>query len=188
MKRYKLKKELPKYKIGDEFRITEKGHLAYGNTMVFHRNDLKRFPKILRDWFEEIPQKPKTVDDLKEGDECWTVFCSEFGYVAGKVKFNKAAIILRRTGSLYLTKEEAEQDIAWNMAKATLERDTKGFKLKKKASYVSVFWNGEVEGLRFIVYKCGHISSGIKFATVEDAEASIKAHPKEWKMYLGVEE
>jgi len=33
-----------------------------------------------------------------------------------------------------------------------------------------------------------HQEHKIYFATPEDAKASIKAHEKEWKTYLGVEE
>ena len=63
-------------------------------------------PDIMENY--EVVEKPKTVYDLKDGDECWTVFCTELGYAPVRIKFSRLAMALRETGSLYLTKEEAE--------------------------------------------------------------------------------
>lgn len=203
MKRYKLKKDLPTFKAGQVCWLgldgqlltrTEEGKII----LVYNTIEMKKFPKILTEWFEEIPEETKTVYDLSSGDECWAVFTSDFGYVPKKIEFGKLAETLRQTGSLYLTREEAKQDIAWNMAREVLRRDTKGFKPD---------WTDDLQD-RFCVSfylfcgnrtKChlGHlqvenakwsITREIYFASQADAEASIKAHEKEWKIYLGVEE
>ena len=75
MKRYKLRKDLPIFKAGDEFFISEKGNLiartpenpkkvivGKGDSivpieidlMVYAKETLKQFPNILTDWFEEV--------------------------------------------------------------------------------------------------------------------------------------
>lgn len=141
-------------------------------------------PDIIKNY--EVVEKPKTVYDLKDGDECWTVFCAELGYVSVRIKFNGLAMMLRETGSLYLTKEEAEKDIAWNRAREILIRDTKGFKPSRSDDYrhIEVYYTDEGD----LDTASDHGLDGcIYFESYADAEASIDAHPNEWRTYLGVE-
>lgn len=192
MKRYKLKKELPTFKVGDEFYLNARGKLIQAKTgiIAYAGSTLYKFPNILQDWFEEIPERPKTVWDLKEGDECWTIICCELGYNSYKLKFGELAIVLRETGDLYLTKAEAEEALEKQEAEVILRRDTKGFKPDwNDANQVKyrVFYHGETgrlekESARLSQY------GGIHFASFQDANASIMAHEKEWKIFLGVEE
>lgn len=195
MKRYKLLKDLPTFKAGTEgFYLDSDGNLMHktdctGRT-VYSASELISFPNILTDWFEEIPEQPRTIYELKGGDECWAVFCYELGYTPVHIQFNKLAITLRETGSLYLTKEEAEKDIARNKARETLKQDTKGFKPEWKDWHqdkYSAFWRVDTGELDYS-YENNAIENRIYFASKEDIEASIKVHEKEWKTYLGVEE
>lgn len=201
MKKYRLKKDLPTFRAGDEFELRDNGNLYlidpwknknHWATQVcaYCKTTLDKFPDILKNWFEEIPEEPKTVYDLSNSDECWTVFCTESGYVPVSIRFNKLAKMFRETGSLYLTKEEAEKDIAWNKAKETLIRDAKGFKPDwDKASQNKFYVLYNYLSDDFSIYAHHEERGGqIYFATQEDAEASIKAHAKEWKIYLGVED
>lgn len=126
----------------------------------------------------------KTVDDLEEGDECWLisgslVMRSEWTGSPGQLE-------RRAVGDIVLTKEEAEKRLEWRRAKEVLERDTKGFKPSEENDRESsqVYWDGEKLD---VVYNYG-IDGSPTFSSHEDAETSIKAHPKEWKIYLGVEE
>lgn len=206
MKRYKLLKDLPTFKAGQRFYLNECGDLVLD--VCHHKNDkqaeygitaycastLQKFPSILKDWFEEIPERPKTVDDLEEGDECWIVGCCELGYAPMQIKFGKLARVMRETGSLYLTEEDAKKDITRNKAEQILRRDTKGFKPDWKQLYEEARWvytvcqncvTNKLEVNGRMKYK---LPIEFYFATKEDARASIKAHPDEWKMYLGVEE
>lgn len=82
MKTYKLKKDLPTFNAGDIFVIAGDGCLyltgnedgkytgmgATGHwkrpVMAYHKNTLKHFPNILRDWFEEVKNEP-LVEDKK---------------------------------------------------------------------------------------------------------------------------
>lgn len=63
-KRYRLLKDLPTFKAGDEFFIDEYGSLwldqnidGESNTsqvMAYHGKTIEKFPNILEEWFEEI--------------------------------------------------------------------------------------------------------------------------------------
>ena len=146
--------------------------------------DNEMLPEIMKHY--EVVEQPKTVYDLKDGDECWTILCSEAGYAPVRLKFNKLAITLRETGSLYLTKEGAEKDFAWNKAREILIRDTKGFRPNRSDDYrhIEVYYTDE--GDLDTVSDHG-LDGCIYFESYEDAEASIDAHPNEWRTYLGVE-
>lgn len=108
MKKYRLIKDIPKFKTGTEFRISSKGHLAHGDSMVYHKNDLEKHPEILTDWFQEIPEKPKTVWDLKDGDECWKI---DGGWRKGytNIFFNSYARDIRDLGDFLLVKKKRKK-------------------------------------------------------------------------------
>jgi len=62
MLRYRLLKDLPTFKAGDMFYISQYGALIYDDggfgVMVYSQSTLKRFLNILTDWFEEIQEEP----------------------------------------------------------------------------------------------------------------------------------
>lgn len=193
MKKYKLKYDMPKYKAGTEFRMTRKGHLAVGDMLVFHSNELKSYPEILEEWFEEIPEQPETVWDLKEGDECYilassTIVCE--APHAQMVFFKEPLIQWREAGEVFLTRRDAEKRLARQRAEAILLRDAKGFKPDwgdKDQRKFSVYYDHTIDAL-FVDWDYSLSYGRICFATEEDVRASVRAHEKEWKTYLGVEE
>lgn len=201
MKRYKLLKNLPTFNAGDEFELKDNGNLYFIDrdaqskhwssvVCAYCKQTLDRFPNILKEWFEEIEERPKSVYDLMEGDECWAVMVCELGYAVQQLEFGVLAKILRQTGSLFLTKEEAKKEIAHNKAREILKRDTKGFKVDPH-SFLQQKWMVTWDALdqRLVANKlCRYIDSEICFSTKADVLDSIKAHPTEWKIYLGVEE
>lgn len=96
---------------------------------------------------------------------------------------------LKSLGNYFETKEEAKKHLEWLKARAVLIEDTKGFKpdwtdfnqMKYHVQY-------DYEDCEFGVWSSSFNKyCEIHFATEEDAENSIKAHEKEWKIYLGVE-
>lgn len=142
---------------------------------------------------EECPRKEIKEDPEswkpKEGDEYW--YIKAFGSVRSETRaddgFDRAA---NEIGNVFRTEEEAEKAIEWLKARKVLFDDAKGFKpnWKDDQEYKwSVVWDGY--GIRlFADFHFSETSSpGPYFATREDAKASIKAHEKEWKIYLGVE-
>lgn len=204
MKQYRLKKDLPTFKAGDEFFINEMGSLIAGTPeepkkvivgtgdstvpievylIAYAKEALRQFPNVLTDWFEEIddestfyfidvlflgkPIKKRNIDESSD----WFIER------------------LKSLGSYFKTEQEAEEHLEWLKARATLLKDTKGFKPD---------WN-DADGWKYCVYY-DHPYSTLKvdsavyvdahefyFETKEDAKFSIKLHEKEWRIYLGVE-
>ena len=187
---------MPTFKAGDEFFLGVDNDLIWDNphglnVTAYSHLTLKKFPNILIDWFEEIPEPPKTVWDLKKGDSCWIIYCRADGEVRIQcIQFSRQYDAERSLGLLFLTREEAEKELARYKAEVILRRDTNGFKLKynldEKRYYVS--YDPTEKELWYGYEDYSNVSHDIVFASVEDAEASIKAHEKEWKTYLGVEE
>lgn len=197
MKKYILKKDLPTFKAGEEFILNEMGHLVSNQIqpsrlVAYSRDTLEKFPNILEDWFEEVAEKPKTVWDLQEGDECWVIEMAAYGPVAKKAYWHKRLEGLRSLGLILLMEEEAKKDISRRLAKQVLLRDTKGFKPdwskgNRKTKKFLVAWDIDPACL-IVDYTNVYIENRIHFATREDALASIEMHEKEWKIYLGVED
>lgn len=189
MKRYKLKRDLPTHKAGCIFALTDNALVSLNPEdrlcSIYHTPDLEAYPNILTDWFEEIPEEPKTVWDLKTYDIFYVI---EDGRVADGIWNCSDYTRNRDAGDVFLTREEAEKELARRKAKQILLRDTKGFKPNwKEYDYgVAVFWDVVHNKL---VYNWAEYNDGtIRFRTDEDAEASIAAHEKEWKIYLEVED
>lgn len=139
---------------------------------------------------EVILEQPKTVWDLREGDDGWFI---DGDGIKKYVGMDEIELILFKervaVGDAFLTKEDAKKELAHRRAKVILERDTKGFKPdwndNDEGKYEVYYAYGE-NTLCIGCYCCGH--KDLWFATKKDAEASIKTHPNEWKTYLGVEE
>lgn len=197
MKRYKLKKDLPLYKAGTKFRVSAHGNLCVASKVVYTKEDLENNPTILKDWFEEIPKQQKMVEDLEKGDVYYYICSSgsvlDDRWLGSIFDRDRAAI-----GNCYLTREEAEKKLEWCKARQILQQDTKGFKPNwcnpHEDRFIVVFslFCGERDkshcGYLDTHYSHYSITSEIYFATQADAKDSIKAHAKEWKIYLGVEE
>lgn len=202
MKRYRLKKDLPNIRAGAEFKLNNKGDLvlsggdrdSYGPFIpgvytLYCRPVLDICPNILTDWFEEIPEKTKTVYDLKYGDECW-MRGSNLQPLKIEWRGTPYDNQLRELGLIFLSKEDLEKDNIWQRARQILLRDTRGFKpdWRDETQQKYTVYFDSCYGYLCTDFWCTYLSSSIYFATEEGTEASIKAHEKEWKIYLGVEE
>lgn len=203
MKKYRLKKDLPTFKAREEFEIDCDGHLrsreqfheykTIGQSIgviAYTQSTLQNFPNILTDWFEEIPERPKTVWDLKEGDECYRIMILSNGPTVVHTTWDESLEHVRAMGLISTNQEEAEKELARRKAKQILLQDTKGFKPDwnngEQMKYC-VLYTSYSKQLRVEDHSAHHYGL-INFATKEDAEASIKAHEKEWKTYLGVDD
>lgn len=139
--------------------------------------------------------KPETWEP-RVGEVVWTIAGFSKAMVFNKWWANDdndmAALAI---GNVFRTEEEAEKALGWLKARKVLFDDTKGFKPNwenatdpKWVVYYEV-WSGEARnGQLCTEWGTGLVYPGPHFATAEDARASIKAHEKEWKIYLGVEE
>lgn len=155
LKRYKLLKDLPTFKAGDEFFIGESGNLIAGtpekpktvrvgeiepieiNLMAYAKETLEQFPNILTDWFEEI-KEPKRI-----------YYANDFGCnVANMTENNNSIIIksLKSVGNHFETYEEAKAYLEYLKAKAIIKQDTKGFKpdwktqVRKRFLVIIISW------------------------------------------------
>lgn len=191
MKRYRLKKDLPTYSAGEEFYIDGAGNLKTtdGAICAYCRSTLVSFPNILTNWFEEIPEEPKTVWDLEELEEYF--YISWDGYVQKTVwddiSADKGA---RDFGNCFLTAGEAERERARRKAKQVILRDTKGFQpsIAGRELYYVVAYDYDTKDFTTYSFSSWRMGVEITFPTEADALVSIKAHEKEWKIYLGVED
>ena len=68
MKRYKLKKDLPTFKVGDIFYLTESKNLFHESDGLIDCNwaEIDKFPNILTDWFEEIKEKNRWEPEIHQ--------------------------------------------------------------------------------------------------------------------------
>lgn len=143
-------------------------------------------------FMEHVPGKPKTIYDLTEDDEC-SLLCDDGDIIHlfyGPEWRKEFAM-----GNIFLTEKDAENERARRKAKTILLRDTKGFKLdwsntspnNNRWGYTVVYNHG-YKRLMTNGYAIKQFPCEIWFATEEETEASIKAHPEEWKTYLGVED
>lgn len=177
-----------KYKVLKEFLTVKNPRWLAPGEVIDGQPTGARIKALLdKGYIEEILEQPKTVWDLREGDKYWGISLSELtGFHIGEHEFGLRAAHYREVGDVFLTREAAEKELARRKAKVILERDTKGFKPTYKQQGVCIFWNHDKRSLP--LSDCLFFDGTLRFANHEDAEASIKAHEKEWKTYLGVEE
>lgn len=184
MKRYKLLKDLPFAKAGDEFKE------MHGDGRVVlapeewdqHRheidiNDIDNFDE----WFEEIKELEQIyyVDSLG-------------GYVSEVELIGFPTLIanLKSIGNYFETKEEAEKYLEYLKAKEVIKKDTKGFKPdwsdEEQPKHYG-YCNAESKRLwRDVEYT--EKRSTIYFRSIKDIEESLENHPEEWKTYLTYEQ
>lgn len=193
MRYYKLLKDLPTFKAGGLFYISEYGALVYDDggfgVMAYAQSTLEKFPNILTEWFEEIEEPTDSVHwNLKRNDTYW--YIDYWGKVSCR---NYTDAIIDRlnidNGNVYHTKEEAEQ---------ALERKLAEVRLRKTSTFKPDFENGN--GGWAVYYDHGRetlavceladcdAGEPVRYATREEAEKSIEENREDWKIYFGIEE
>lgn len=201
VKKYKLLKDLPTFKAGEEFFISDSGNLIAGtpsnpkqitvetryglpmkiNLMAYAKETLEEFPNILKDWFEEV----------EEPEEYFLINFLHLRITKMSTDSFAEWVIenLKSLGLLFETREEAEKYLEFLKARTIIKQDTKGFKPN---------WQDTDEdkwcGVWDIIHKevSTHITwygqeDTIYFKSKEDVEESFEKHPDEWKTYLTYE-
>ena len=137
---------------------------------------------------EDAPEEKKYGGRVREeGDTCWYIDV-EGDIVEDCWMPTELQLSIYEAGNMFWTKEEAEKELARRKAYVILKEDTKGFKpVWGKGIKYFVTWNG-AENRFFAEEAYSLCNSPLCFDTKVDAEVSIKAHEKEWKVWLGVEE
>lgn len=200
MKRYKLLKDLPTFKAGDLFYISEHGALVHDGGDVgvtaYARRTLDMFPNILTEWFEEVQEESTNSVHWKpeKGDNYFYIVHS-YNPLNNEVLVStwiddghdKTHYLL---GNIYRSHEEAEKARNRELAEVRLRR-TSNFEpdwSNNDQNKWTVYYNHNdkellVEATAFLQYP-----SAIYFDTYDSIKKSIKNHKKEWLIYLGVED
>lgn len=179
MKRYRLLKDLPYVKAGEEMEMWSDGTIAFTNhpdLPRFNKKDVQMFPL----WFEEIKDSEKHFYIDSRGKIEYTHSDWDMGMLQ----------LRKLIGNHFETKEEAEKYLAYLKAKTIIKKDAKGFKPN---------WQDTDEdkwcGVWDIMHKevSTHITwygqeDTIYFKSKEDVEESFENHPDEWKAYLTYEQ
>lgn len=145
MKRYKLERDLPTFKAGEIFYLSDTGNLIResDNVPAYSWATLEKFPNILTDWFEEVNEPTRWKPEIDQEYYCLGSDGSVMGdeWVNLSIDRNRLKI-----GNCFQTEEEAEKAVeklkAWKRLKDS------GFKFKdwNKSNYDRTFCiNAEVE-------------------------------------------
>ena len=194
MKRYKLLKNLPTFKAGDLFYISEHGALVYDDgdfgVMAYAQSTLEKFPNILTEWFEEIQEptdsihwKPEQGDEYFWIDECGSILPGTF--------YRGALYDQQRLtfGNVYRTEKEAEKVRDRRLAEVRLRR-TSTFEPDFKNGKGGWIVGYDHQKNRFLSMFVGTADYGepVHYKTKEDTEKSIEENEQDWKIYFGIEE
>ena len=188
MKRYILKKDLPTFNKGETFYLNKRGNLVQevSGVVAYASSTLAIFNILDSEWFEEIPEHKRWRADI--GECYWYLDSGGEAYIATE-RGDDIDDARFSIGNYFMTEEEAEKARDWLEAFTILRDDTKGFNPN---------WGTEAECKYFVAYDYRaeelrvnpafrHQAGIICFKSREDAEASIRAHEKEWLTYFGIE-
>lgn len=201
MKQYKLLKDLPTFKAGQLAYISKTGNLIAGTPenqkttetgliiMIYHETTLKKFPNILTEWFEEIKEptdsahwKPKIAEKY--------FYINEYGDVEWEVwNDNDADSRLMAMGLVYRTEEECEEARDRRLAEVRLSQ-TSDFEpdFENGSGGWVVCYRRRAGRLDYIkTYGCDS-GEPVRYATMKEAEKSIKENREDWKIYFGIKE
>lgn len=195
MKRYKLKKDLPTFKAGEIFYLSDTGNLfdrnflhAKSSDIVYSFKEIEKFPSILDDWFEEIKEQTRWKPEMGQT----YYYVGGDGRVYDDTWVNDSAVDNGRfeIGNCFKTVEEAKRVIEYLRALAVVRGDATAEFTKGKSNYYVVY--NTTYNCLDVSDNCYLIKNGIfgfpYFATEDDARMSIKLHKKEWLTIFGVEE
>ena len=187
MKRYKLLKDLPFAKAGEEFSLNRGG---IRDCITLYKNDEevyqfkvgKNVPEMFDEWFKEVKEFEQyfIINMLKATVEELVVMCHEQGCIEN----------MKSLGLLFETKQEAEEYLEYLKAKEVIKQDTKGFKPDwENTSQKRFFGYFNLIDKTLCHFDIGeNMESKIFFGSREDIKESFKKHPDEWRTYLTYEQ
>lgn len=146
MKKYKLKKDLPRAKTGSEVVLFPvKDNFEISRINLFQENwNNSRLGFIcnedISEWLEEIPQKPKSIWDLKDWDFCYvlreswsitsTVYCST----------NDTFAKIISNWNMFLSLEEAQKELEKRKAIGRIKKYCWENGIDMKYNNTSIHW------------------------------------------------
>lgn len=191
MKRYKLKRDLPTFKAGEIFYLSDAGNLLResDNIAAYSCTTLDKFPNILTDWFEEIDESTRWKPRKNHIYYC---ISGDGGYVAEDTWYGGQCVDDDRfeIGNCFQTREEAERVVEYLKALSVVRGDaTSKFARDRNNFYVyyDIISNHLAVGVSFYDLENGVFGLPY-FATTKDAQRSIERHRSEWLTIFGVKE
>lgn len=145
MKRYKLKRDIPAFKAGEVFYISDAGNLfrESDNVPVYGWTIIDKNPNILTDWFEEIDESTRWKPEMDQKYYCAGSDGSVIDdYWGGyNIDCNRFEI-----SNCFRTEEEAEKVVEKLKAWKRLKDSGLKFKDWNKSNYDKTFCiNAEIE-------------------------------------------
>lgn len=194
MKRYKLKRDLPTFKAGEIFYLSDTGNLfdrnflhAKSSDIVYSFKEIEKFPNILTDWFEEIKESTRWKPEMNQVYRYINTDSSVSGSTWTDDYFDNGRFEI---GNCFETKEEAEKVVEYLKALAVVRGDATSEFVKCNDNWF-IGYDPEHKSIDAFCnpYTVRNGIFGLPyFATAEDAQRSIELHKKEWLTIFGVKE
>ena len=189
MKRYKLKRDIPAFKAGEIFYISDAGNLLResDNIAAYSWTTLDKFPNILTDWFEEINESNRW-----KPDESQRYYFLDGGGFVYDSRWDDDSVDHGRfeIGNCFQTEEEAEQVVEYLKALAVVRGDATSKFVKYNDNWF-IGYDPEHKSIDAFSnpYTARNGIFGLPyFATEEDAKRSIERHRNEWQTIFGVKD
>lgn len=180
MKRYKLLKDLPTFKAGDEFYLDSNNSLRLkgSDIMAYNHKTLEKFPHILTDWFEEILEYERRRAEMGVR-YCYIDDCGNITY---EYDYNNSWDRYRHvTGNYGLTKKDLENKREYDIARRILLDDAEGGRFFHEKHNWYVFYDKDYQN-----WECGwdnlYYSGTIYFKTKEALKKSLEEHKEQWEI------
>lgn len=181
MKQYKLLKDLPTFKAGDEFYIDSNNNLRLkvSDSMAYNHYTLEKFPNILKDWFEEI-HKCKRCRAEYRGPY---YYVNSLGMISSNNDYRDTEDDhLYSIGNYGLTKEELESKLKYDIARQVLLDDAKGGKWKKDGSNYCAYYDYDEDDWGYDdTVNCMQTIGIIYFQNLDDIKDSLEEHKEQWE-------
>ena len=195
-KKYRLLKDLPFAKAGDEFKeMHDDGRIVLApEEWDQHRheidiNDIDNFDE----WFEEVKEEKfsERIFYILAGGGVDSIETVNYSNTEdNRQEYKEYKEKLKSVGNCFETREEAEEYFKYLKAKTIIKQDTKGFKPDwtnyDEQKYLG-FWDIEKDNLDWLPRNI-FIEATIYFKSREEIEESFKKHPEEWRTYLTYEQ
>ncbi len=142
----------------------------------------------LMEEFKIMPEKVKTMFDLKNGDAYYVaeIRCGEVVAVEQTWYGTEVQKLERDIGGIYLSKEELKRELEHDKARIYLEAHSKRFEECGDKQYEVCY---DSERNVFFTSQCHDFKSihNIYFASEKEAQESIDDDTKYWEQLFGVE-
>lgn len=188
----------PRYKVGDKVyckqyessaTITGVSDYSFNKDKYFYNVEWEcddYLDEIHEDLLEPYIEKPKTVWDLEEREECYSLtICGNVHH--GFWDGSSSSIAIRELGELFLTREEAQDELERRKVETEMLRLGGRRKFNRgKDNYFIMYTR--IEGLDYVNYHSMHEQGVIYFDSELDAINAVKTIGKDKiKKYIFVE-